>query len=190
MRRGPLTLLALALGACARPAGSAEERAGAAPAGPRPAVERAAPAASAGPDLAAARLGLPAALPPGTPTELPAGFDPSAACARLRASMGERGADVVLPGDVDVPEHPRDTVLRYPDVPRGTRGRVHFLYVIDTTGAIEPGSVRVVAAANADVYRGGLDLLGRTSYRPAAHGGRPVRICVHSPTVFQERAGG
>ncbi|HUF25821.1 MAG TPA: energy transducer TonB [Gemmatimonadaceae bacterium] len=98
---------------------------------------------------------------------------------RGRGSMAfaERGA-VALPGN------PRP---RYPDVLRAAaiEGRVLIEGVIDTTGALEPASIRVVRADHPLFEAAVRAVLPRLRFVPAEVEGRRVRMSVGIPFEFR-----
>ena len=78
---------------------------------------------------------------------------------------------------------------RYPDVLRaqGVEGRVTLRFVVDTTGRVEPASVRVVASTN-DLFAAAARATAPTlRFTPASVAGRHVRQLVELPFTFELR---
>jgi TonB family protein len=77
--------------------------------------------------------------------------------------------------------------LVYPPLLRdgGIEGAVTVEAVIDTTGHVERGSVRVVATTNAGFNENAATNVRGTVFRPARIGGRPVRVLIQVPIYFR-----
>ena len=96
---------------------------------------------------------------------------------------GVLSADVV---EVQVTPYPGAPTPRYPEALRaaGIEGDVTLEFVVDTTGRVEGGSVRVLSSA-ADAFVVSVrDALAGTRYHPALVGGRRVRQLVRQGFVF------
>jgi protein TonB len=96
---------------------------------------------------------------------------------------GVLSADVV---EVQVTPYPGAPTPRYPEVLReaGIEGEVTLEFVVDTTGRVERGSVRVLSSA-ADAFVVSVrDALAGTRYHPALVGGQRVRQLVRQGFVF------
>jgi protein TonB len=92
-------------------------------------------------------------------------------------------SDVV---DVQVMPYAGGPTPRYPEALReaGVEGQVTLEFVVDTTGRVEGGSVRVLSSA-ADAFVVSVrDALAGTRYHPALVGGRRVRQLVRQGFVF------
>lgn len=139
---------------------------------------------------------IPRVIPP--PSTVP--FDPAsfvglgpavvtAAPDTLRRAGGsvyvERGVD-------DPPELLSHPVMVYPEILRqaGIGGRVVVEAVIDATGRVERGSLRVVSATHTLLEAPALRLVAGSIYRPGRLDGRAVRVLVEVPVVFQVSARG
>jgi periplasmic protein TonB len=102
---------------------------------------------------------------------------------------GRQRPDGVLSADlVDVAAAPLPGGLkpRYPEALRaaGIEGRATLEFVVDTTGRIDPGSIRVIAS-DADAFVVSIrDALAATRYHAALVGGRPVRQLVRQEFAF------
>ncbi len=77
--------------------------------------------------------------------------------------------------------------LMYPPLLRdgGIEGAVTVEAVIDTTGHVERGSVRVVASTNPGFNENAVKNVRGTVFRPARIGGRPVRVLIQIPIYFR-----
>jgi protein TonB len=98
-------------------------------------------------------------------------------------TSGPLSADVV---EVQVTPYPGAPTPRYPEAQReaGIEGEVTLEFVVDTTGRVERGSVRVLSSA-ADAFVVSVrDALAGTRYHPALVGGRRVRQLVRQGFVF------
>jgi TonB family protein len=96
---------------------------------------------------------------------------------------GVLSANVV---EVQVAPYPGAPTPRYPEALRaaGIEGAVTLEFVVDTTGRVEGGSVRVLSSA-ADAFVVSVrDALAGTRYHPALVGGRRVRQLVRQGFVF------
>jgi protein TonB len=74
----------------------------------------------------------------------------------------------------------------YPDLLRsaGIEGRVVVEAVLDTTGRVERGSVRIVSSSHALFVPEASALVLGSRYRPARFGGMPVRVRIQVPVQF------
>ena len=96
---------------------------------------------------------------------------------------GVFSSDVV---DVSVIPYVGSPTPQYPEALReaGIEGEVTLEFVVDTTGRVEGGSVRVLSSA-ADAFVVSVrDALAGTRYHPALVGGRRVRQLVRQGFVF------
>jgi periplasmic protein TonB len=78
---------------------------------------------------------------------------------------------------------------RYPPALRlaGIEGRVLVEFVIDTTGHLERGSLRVLEASHAGFEAAAREALERSVFTPARMGGRPVRQRTRQSIGFRIR---
>jgi TonB family protein len=96
---------------------------------------------------------------------------------------GVLSADLVDVAAAPLPGGPKP---RYPEALRaaGIEGRATLEFVVDTTGRIDPGSIRVIAS-DADAFVVSIrDALAATRYHAALVGGRPVRQLVRQEFAF------
>lgn len=140
------------------------------------------------------------------PVDAPTGIPPipETATGWPLPNTGEAG-DVALPGDwedglggsldgvferavVDEPpallwsprrEYPRQLLQA------GLEGTVIVEVVIDTLGLAELETLRVTASPHPALSRAARDVIARSRYRPGRLGGRPVRVVVRMPVVFE-----
>lgn len=77
--------------------------------------------------------------------------------------------------------------LDYPDLLRqaGVGGQVLVEAVIDTSGRVERGSLRVLEATNRAFEAAARDLVSGARYRPGRLRGEAVRVSIRVPVVFQ-----
>jgi len=77
--------------------------------------------------------------------------------------------------------------LVYPPLLRdgGIEGAVTVEAVIDTTGHVERGRLRVVATTNSGFNENAVTNVRGTVFRPARVGGRPVRVLIQVPIYFR-----
>lgn len=75
---------------------------------------------------------------------------------------------------------------RYPDALRASaiEGEVSMQFVIDTTGRVDPASVKVLASSHELFTESARAVLARLRFRPAEVGGRKVRMLVQQPFNF------
>jgi protein TonB len=101
---------------------------------------------------------------------------------------GEEPAELVLAGEVDepvvvveqgIPKYPRTLAER------GVSGRVVLEFVVDTTGAVEPPSLRVLSSTAQAFEAAAREAVLATRFRPARMRGRPVRQLARQPVSFQ-----
>jgi len=98
-------------------------------------------------------------------------------------------ADGVFSADV-VQEKPEDLSGPqpvYPDLLKaaGIQGIVKLQFIIDTTGRVEPNSIKVVSSANPGFEAPAKSAIARHLFRPARVYGRAVRVQVEMPINFQ-----
>jgi protein TonB len=106
-------------------------------------------------------------------------------------SRGGQPSSGVLSADVEVQvtQYPGAPTPRYPETLReaGIQGEVTLEFVVDTTGRVEQGSVRVLSST-ADAFVVSVrDALAGTRYHPALVGGQRVRQLVRQGFVFSLR---
>ena len=77
----------------------------------------------------------------------------------------------------------------YPELLRraGIEGRVLVEAIVDTTGDVAGGSLRVVSSTHALFVPEAIALVRGSRYRPARFGGRPVRVRIQVPVNFALR---
>jgi protein TonB len=106
-----------------------------------------------------------------------------------RGGGGEQESSGVLSADavgVQVTPYPGAPTPRYPEALReaGIEGEVTLEFVVDTTGRVDAGSVRVISTP-ADAFVVSIrDALAATRYHPALVGGQRVRQLVRQGFVF------
>jgi TonB family protein len=90
--------------------------------------------------------------------------------------------------DVDSgPARVSGPALVYPPLLKegGIEGVVTVAAVIDTTGHVERGSVKVVASTNPGFNENAIRYFRETVFRPGRVRGRPVRVMIHVPVYFR-----
>jgi protein TonB len=90
------------------------------------------------------------------------------------------------------PERISSPPTRYPEILRqaGIDGRVLLEFVVDTTGHVERGSVKVLSSTNQLFNQPSIESVLASVYRPGRIAGRAVRVRVQQPINFQiSRAG-
>lgn len=107
-------------------------------------------------------------------------------------TVGSRGAgDPLDAASVEFPVEllPGSMAPRYPEVLRnaGVEGQVRVRFVVDTLGAVEPGSVTILEATNPLFATAVREALLRQRFRAALVGKRRVRQLVEEPFVFSIR---
>lgn len=151
--------------------------------------------------------------PPGIPADIPPLPDPALPGPVLPGLPGPlvcapAGTPCALPGvvpgtppmvppqspvDVRYVEVPPQLIghppLRYPDLLRqaGVEGRVVLEAVLDTTGRVEPATLRVSSGAHALFEAEARAVALASRYRPARVSGRPVRVRILLPVAFAVR---
>jgi TonB family protein len=100
-----------------------------------------------------------------------------------QSPTGVLAADVV---DVQVKPYAGAPTPRYPEGLRAAdvEGEVTLEFVVDTTGRVEGGSLRVISSTAQPFVVSVCDALKATRYHPALVGGRPVRQLVRQQFVF------
>jgi protein TonB len=75
---------------------------------------------------------------------------------------------------------------RYPDALRASaiEGEVSMQFVVDTTGRVDPVSVKVLASSHDLFAESARAALAKLRFRPAEVGGRKVRMLVQQPFIF------
>ncbi len=86
----------------------------------------------------------------------------------------------------EVPERISSPPLEYPRMMRqaGIEGNVVLQAVVDTTGRVEPGSVRVVSSTHKSFESSARSLLEKSLFRPGRVRGTPVRVLIQIPVTF------
>lgn len=76
---------------------------------------------------------------------------------------------------------------QYPSSMResGTTGRVLVQFVVNTSGRVEPGSIKILESTNSAFAAAVREVLPRHRFSPAKIGGTPVRQIVQQPFVFK-----
>jgi len=139
---------------------------------------------------------VPTAIPPIAAGDPPSGFvpaEPGLLPGSDSFSLSVNTAVMTAPIDARVAdEGPRllsHPPLRYPEVLRqaGVEGRVMVEAVLDTTGRVEDGSLRVQRSDGPPFERAALELVRGSRYAAARHSGRAVRVRIVVPVVFSLR---
>lgn len=89
---------------------------------------------------------------------------------------------------VDVrPKRVSGPAVRYPDVLREAKigGQVLIEAIIDTSGHVEPSSVKVMQSPNPGFDFPAKDYVLQSVFRPGREHGRPVRVLVYLPVDFR-----
>jgi TonB family protein len=68
---------------------------------------------------------------------------------------------------------------------QGRQGRVFVEFVLDTTGRVDLGTLKVLLSDGADFEASARAVLARAEYRPARAYGRVVRVVVQQPFTFR-----
>jgi protein TonB len=95
--------------------------------------------------------------------------------------------------DAVVEEHP--TLVSagpdYPDLMRqaGIRGRVVLQAIVDTSGRVEPGSIKILRSPNPGFDGATREWAARAQFRPARLEGRAVRVLIRLPIDFSTEGG-
>lgn len=98
-----------------------------------------------------------------------------------------------VPMDARIADEPpvllRHPALRYPEVLRQAlvEGRVLVEAVLDTTGAVETGSLRIVEGAHPLFEAEARAIVQASRYRPGRFAGRAVRVRIRVPVTFALR---
>jgi protein TonB len=85
------------------------------------------------------------------------------------------------------PDRISGPVPRYPEILRqaGIDGRVLLEFVVDTTGHVERGSLKVLSSTNQLFNQPAIEAVAASLYRPGRIAGRAVRVRVQQPLNFQ-----
>lgn len=139
-------------------------------------------------------LDLPGTIQPASPVDLRTML--TGDLKRPVAPLGDgllstpKGEAILLAAEVDEPV----TVLRQgiPKYPRvleglGVSGRVVLEFVVDTTGAVEPNSLRVVLSSAPGFEAAALEAVRATQFSPARARGRLVRQLASQAVNFTAR---
>jgi TonB family protein len=92
-----------------------------------------------------------------------------------------------LPEQLDrSPEMTGRPLLQYPPAAlrRRREGRVWLEFIVDTTGAVETETIRVLMSDGDEFTEATLALLAKIRYSPGVHRGVPVRTLVRVPFTF------
>lgn len=139
-------------------------------------------------------LDLPGTIQPGSPvdprTMLTGGVKRPVAPLGDWYPTAPNGGAILLAAEVDEPV----TVLRqgipeYPKVleAQGVSGRVVVEFVVDTAGAVEPNSLRVVVSSTSGFEAAALEAVRATQFSPARARGRLVRQLASQAVNFTAR---
>ena len=84
------------------------------------------------------------------------------------------------------PERISSPPLEYPRMMRqaGIEGNVVLQAVVDTTGRVEAGSVRVMSSTHKSFESSARTLLAKSLFRPGRVRGTPVRVLIQIPVTF------
>ncbi len=84
------------------------------------------------------------------------------------------------------PEYVGGPKPRYPDLLRqaGIDGRVLVEFVVDTTGHVERGSIKILSSTNPLFEQPSKEVVAASVYRPGKISGRSVRVRVQVPLNF------
>jgi TonB family protein len=74
-----------------------------------------------------------------------------------------------------------------PDALAGVTGAVVVAYIVDTTGRVEPASVRIVQASHAGLIRAAIASVRSCRLDPGRRGGRAVRTALQQRVTFTPR---
>jgi TonB family protein len=129
----------------------------------------------------------------------------AAGCAPLPAShgLGTVGscppdlpaADTALRAlDGDRPPQLRQTPTSAPQfigeaLRRGDAGRIELEAIVDTTGRVEPCSIRVRSTTDSAAIPGAIAYVRSLRFEPSMRAGRPVRAWVRLPYVWNRERG-
>jgi TonB family protein len=100
----------------------------------------------------------------------------------------EVNAEVFMSSQLDDPAVPiSQPAPRYPPVLQsaGIGGSVDLQYIIDTTGHVEPGSLKVLAKTHDAFVEPAKEAIQKSVYKPARFKGEPVRQQVQQRVAFQ-----
>jgi TonB family protein len=104
-------------------------------------------------------------------------------------ALDTRGSDTVVARGAALsgPALEWAPTLQYPETAQraGKQGRVLFDAVLDTTGHVEPSTVRVLLSDGADFEASARVVLAGAVFRPARFGGRAVRARIFQPFTFR-----
>lgn len=145
-----------------------------------------------------APIEVPVGIPPVDPSGPVIGIGPATEDHAVRSLLGTRrgvggdhpggagGAHLAIPERVAIalPGNPRP---RYPEVLRAAQieGTVLVDCVVDTTGTIDPSSVRIIDSDHDHFTAAVRDVLPKLRFAPAETGGRRVRQWVRIPFEFR-----
>ncbi len=125
-----------------------------------------------------------------TPRPAPAPAQQPAAAPAPQAEAAPREIPPGVYREQDVatrPEYIGGPKPRYPDSLRtaGVDGRVVIEFIVDTTGHVEPGSVRIVSSTRPEFETPTREAIAGSTFRPGLVQGRAVRVQVTQPVNFQ-----
>lgn len=153
-----------------------------------------APVLEPGGDPVLPDFGLPLAIQSGTPVDLATLLGNAVKVPGARLGDGllpaPDGEAILLAAEVDEPATViRQGLPKYPKVLEalGVSGRVVLEFVVDTTGAVEPNSLRVVLSSAPGFEAAALEAMRATQFTPARARGRPVRQLASQAVNFTAR---
>ncbi len=97
-------------------------------------------------------------------------------------------AQVFTEAELDDPVQPiSQPTPRYPPVMQsaGIAGRVELEYIVDTTGHLEPPSLKVLKSSHQAFEEPAKEVIQKSVFKPARFRGRPVRQLVHQAVSFK-----
>jgi periplasmic protein TonB len=97
-------------------------------------------------------------------------------------------AQVFTEAELDDPVQPiSQPTPRYPPVMQsaGIAGRVELEYIVDTTGHLEPPSLKVLKSTHQAFEEPAKEVIQKSVFKPARFRGRPVRQLVHQAVSFK-----
>jgi TonB family protein len=96
--------------------------------------------------------------------------------------------DQVFNADVvqEKPEQLSSPPLAYPELLRqaGIQGVVNIQAIVDTSGRVEPNSIKIISSPNPGFDQPARNLIAKTLFRPARVYGHAVRVLISIPVNF------